>query len=182
MKRRLYLILGVASLLLCATTAWLWARSYRVNDNGYATGGDRWFYYTSLRGAVAVYGWHRSDVDKPLFHYRHECAPASDRRADPYELVPHAGGRLGFWGLWYLDPSNYTNIPSARQVIVPFRFPTALTFGFGVAFLWASDRARRRRRRGLCPACGYDLRASGERCPECGTTVRRASPSAPSPA
>ena len=30
-------------------------------------------------------------------------------------------------------------------------------------------RCRRRRLPGLCPACGYDLRATPGRCPECGT-------------
>jgi hypothetical protein len=45
-------------------------------------------------------------------------------------------------------------------------------FGF-IMIGWARIEARRRllrerARLGLCPRCGYDLRGSPERCPECG--------------
>jgi hypothetical protein len=39
--------------------------------------------------------------------------------------------------------------------------------------LWLNSHVKKRRRlkHGLCPTCGYDLRASKDRCPECGTAI-----------
>jgi hypothetical protein len=52
---------------------------------------------------------------------------------------------------------------------VPYWFLALLTAVPALLKWWAASRVRRKRRLGLCINCGYDLRGSPERCPECGT-------------
>jgi hypothetical protein len=54
----------------------------------------------------------------------------------------------------------------------PHWFALLLLSGCTALFALPGWRRFRRRRRGLCEKCGYDLRASPERCPECGTPRR----------
>jgi hypothetical protein len=61
-----------------------------------------------------------------------------------------------------------TATSSDLRLIVPIwivMLPFALTFAIAA---WRVARWHRRRRVGLCPSCGYDLRATPDRCPECG--------------
>jgi hypothetical protein len=44
-----------------------------------------------------------------------------------------------------------------------------LTIFLPLLWLRQSWKQRRRFKRGQCPQCGYDLRATPDRCPECGT-------------
>jgi hypothetical protein len=69
-------------------------------------------------------------------------------------------GALAFFGLiaWFLSLLG----PILMGILI-------LALAIPVAQLTIRDaRSRRWRNAGLCPGCGYDIRATPERCPECG--------------
>jgi hypothetical protein len=64
-----------------------------------------------------------------------------------------------------------------RRMVAPYWFIVLLTGIAGFRSLRVINSAwneRRKRRAGLCAKCGYDLRATPERCPECGTQAIKA--------
>jgi hypothetical protein len=66
-----------------------------------------------------------------------------------------------------IDPTPVTVVASPTwAVIAVLLLPMGLWGGIG----W---RQRRRVKAGHCANCGYDLRATPEKCPECGRAVKR---------
>ena len=69
---------------------------------------------------------------------------------------------------WHWGP-RYSSDKQMFSLYIPLYLPVLL-FGVWPAWLLLPFHRRRKRKKlGLCLKCGYDLRASKDRCPECGT-------------
>jgi hypothetical protein len=55
-----------------------------------------------------------------------------------------------------------------QAIIIPYWAIALLIGAYPLGQLRRRIRAALRRRRNCCTACGYDLRSSADRCPECG--------------
>jgi hypothetical protein len=121
-----------------------------VNVN--STGIEQVFADTSRVGHLETRGthWNMSFnfpiADLPLGWSLYSSIPIS---IPPRANIPSFAG--GFW---------YVRIP--YPIVIPL-----LVSPWAIAKARATRRLRRLRRQ-LCPNCGYDLRASPDRCPECG--------------
>ncbi len=63
------------------------------------------------------------------------------------------------------SPGKYTH------VMIPAWFVALIAVPLPIVWVRSRLRNWRRQRAGLCLTCGYDLRASQDRCPECGTAI-----------
>ena len=107
------------------------------------------------------------------FDYGRECvvlAPGGQiDRESPLAAFQRAHQRgalsppMAFWDI---------SIPLWMLVVLMLMLP--LGFSLRTAYVRFDRylRFRRATRRGNCPVCGYDLRATPQRCPECGKTVK----------
>lgn len=68
-----------------------------------------------------------------------------------------------------LVASRWASAPAGFVIGPLLLLPTAYVGALVAAFFWRS----RRLRAGRCRACGYDLRATPDRCPECGVAPAR---------
>lgn len=180
----MFTIASAVSLVLLAAVIVLWVRSHRVADV-WAAQRFRSYQLASWDGHVEVRVLSQSDYSERLSSracrrtYR-SAGFSSDWRFvhDEPDVRSFDDAPLRFRFGEESDVSNGDAIEQEGTVTVWnfVRFPiwcAACVLSIP-PLAWLRGRVRRGHRRGtgLCVCCGYDLRASPDRCPECGTLVR----------
>jgi hypothetical protein len=186
--RRLIRILGRVgvgvSLLLFVGVVGLWVRSYWKSDSwarfGYVAKSHeyRQEFIQSERGRAAVSDWSVVMDDQTVSQMEELAAKGHF----DYQW------RRTQWGLWWPEQRRWwenllfvrvqknaknavaMGVGSGLNVIVPYWILTVLFLIYPAmrsVRWWRTSRSGP----GLCRKCGYDLRASSERCPECGVVV-----------
>jgi hypothetical protein len=160
-RRRLSTLAAGVSTALFVGVVVLWVRSHRRVDLAEWLGTSRGVRLWSSAGVLAVHVFVRQGGGD-AGQWSLQSGPHG---GDYYIYTP--GDRFGF-GWVHAGPVLDDTI-----AYVPYWF-LSLSAAAPPVVWWVRRRRRRRRARaGLCPACGYDLRATPGRCPECGAVAAR---------
>ena len=180
MASRLLNLLTALSLLVGVAAVAVWVRSYGTVDvvrAVFSHGGYRaatMLDFDPTPGRV-VLEFSSGLGEGPAGFSHHSAAIGDDVPSlNIYSTMDTSGADLpGGFGYRRGDRAGSLFNPPARLrvVMVPL-WPVILVAGVAPTLRLRAWRTRNRRAAiGLCPRCGYDLRATPEKCPECGTTV-----------
>jgi hypothetical protein len=170
MKRRLLSLLTLLSASFCVAAAMMWVRSHRTRDCLSASGAHRAWALESDAGRLSVViNWYEAPKPLPGWQFaRHE-----EVYWDP-TLIPAAWAGFGFEGRRVIGlPSVASREPrwTLGALTVPYWALIGISLPAPLLTLTRSTYGASRRRQGRCAVCGYDLRATPDRCPECGTAA-----------
>ena len=175
MTCRLLNLLTALSLLLCVAAVALWVRGgWHSTTFGYGFGDQ--YDHDSVAIVFTRSGiWfgrtrivtRETGIERRGFFYRAaNPEPASDvvrGSLAPEDVVSMLGFTAAHGRIQHLPGGS-----TLTGIDVPLWFVVTLTAAGPALALLHRRRRRLRGRAGLCRRCGYDLRATPGRCPECG--------------
>lgn len=158
--------LGIVCFLLLVVTIVLWVRSYSKWDVVHVRPNHRYLCSAFSEGGLVILWWVKFSKSRAIdSSVEWHSAHANWRRGTPPAL------RLDF--ACFKSSDLYGSISGTRDEVHLPHWSLAICFVVGTVPVtrraFGMIRRRRRIRWGRCQNCGYDLRASPERCPECGT-------------
>jgi hypothetical protein len=164
MRRHLLNILSIALPLFCLFLIYSWARSYLSKNSHIET----------YDGKICILFWHGvlpTGADQQIYDPAHEkfmSVPMLLANSD----TTSESHFLGFG----LTKGNFVANVAFQVVSIPIWFPLLLTAILAIVVIRARRRLNYRAKFGHCLSCGYDLRQSKEKCPECGTAIPTPAP------
>jgi len=140
------------------------------------------YYWEPLRGDM-LFSW----TGVAFQAYRYEQLPDADKGPAPpwspehwkwMDRIRAHDTAIFFLGFHYDKRAHFDskNVWDGYEYNVGVRYVTVFVLSailpvVAILKLVRWRRARRAVRMGLCPGCRYDLRASSDRCPECGRPI-----------
>ena len=188
MGHRVFTLVSVLSLLLCAASVLLWATTFRwemliEHTSMYPIGPDwRWGNWQLWsRDAGVFYRSDRWDVGNP--HFADQRSEKPGQWSDKVQPLGTSGPAMGyptnlrpFWNGMVMFPNvGWAKVRSRHYlgVYLPYWCLLLLTIPLPAMWLIRFRRARIRLHRSLCLACGYNLKGNTSGvCPECGGAIK----------
>ena len=175
MRYRVFTAASVLSLMLCLAMLALWMISYWEDFSiGYTSNDVQRLRRTAVGleagGGQILFSWLSADYTAT------PRATKVARRGMPRAGFYHGAEEhtkssfLGGWGAHFRIGGKMNAIDTAKAfVVIPYWLPFTLLAV--LPFVRWRSRRRARKAPGHCASCGYDLRASKDRCPECGAPI-----------
>ena len=179
LRRIIFNAMTVLSLLLCVATVGLWVRSYRHRERV----GVRWSDERSLghsnihltweSSRLGIHHAYRHSFDRKTFDDVLKLNERWDFGENEYaELLDWRSSVRNRHGFGFMRESGTITTGSPDigwSFMVPFWFPSLIWAVAPLHWLYRRRLTHRLSGKTLCQSCGYDLRATPDRCPECGT-------------